>query len=121
MGLNVNYSLLIEGNNSTSYIPEYKNYYKPGFFMQSELVAYISEFNQEIRESREFLSNLYEVESVNESTAAVNIVNGIKFVADKVKKAIMKVMGIIIEGLKKAIDAMEKFASNARTKIDMKL
>ena len=41
MGLNVNYSLLIEGNNSTSYIPEYKNYYKPGFFMKSELVAYI--------------------------------------------------------------------------------
>lgn len=121
MGLNVNYSLLIEGNNSTSYIPEYKNYYKPGFFMQSELAACISEFNQELRESREFLSNLYEVESVNESTAAVNIVNGIKFVADKVKKAVMKVMGIIIEGLKKAIDAMEKFASNARTKIDMKL
>lgn len=121
MGLNVNYSLLIEGNNSTSYIPEYKNYYKPGFFMQSELAACISEFNQELRESREFLSNLYEVESVNESTAAVNIVNGIKFVADKVKKAVIKVMGIIIDGLKKAIDAMEKFSSYAQTKIDMKL
>ena len=121
MGLNVNYSLLIEGNNSTSYIPEYKNYYKPGFFMKSELVAYISEFNQEIRESREFLSNLYEVESVNESTAAVNIVNGIKFVADKVKKAIIKVMGVIIDGIKKAIDAMEKFSSYAKSKIDMKI
>ena len=121
MGLNVNYSLLIEGNNSTSYIPEYKNYYKPGFFMQSELAACISEFNQELRESREFLSNLYEVESVNESTAAVNIVNGIKFVADKVKKAIIKVMGVIIDGIKKAIDAMEKFSSYAKSKIDMKI
>ena len=89
--------------------------------MQSELAACISEFNQELRESREFLSNLYEVESVNESTAAVNIVNGIKFVADKVKKAVIKVMGIIIDGIKKAIDAMEKFSSYAQTKIDMKL
>lgn len=113
MGLNVNYNLLIEGNNSTS-IPEYKRYYTPGFFMESEFVTCIAEFNQEIRESRHFLSTLYEVESVNESTAAVNIVNGIRFVAEKAKKAFMNVMTMILDAFKKAIESVEKMISDRR-------
>lgn len=114
MGLNVNYNLLMEGNNSTSVIPEYKRYYTPGFSMESEFVACIAEFNQEIRESRYFLSTLYEVESVNESTAAVNIVNGIRFVAEKAKKAFMNVMNMIIDAFKKAIESVEKMISDHR-------
>lgn len=114
MGLNVNYNLLMEGDNSTSVIPEYKRYYTHGFFMESEFVACIAEFNQEIRESRHFLSTLYEVESVNESTAAVNIVNGIRFVAEKAKKAFMNVMNMIIGAFKKAIESIEKMISDRR-------
>ena len=120
MGLNVNYRLLIEGNNSTS-IPEYRSYYTPGFFTESEFATCISGFNQEIRESRQFLMDLCEVESVNEAAIPVNIVNGIKSIADRVKKAVIKVMTTIIEAIKKAIEAIEKFASTARNKVDMKL
>ena len=120
MGLNVNYRLLMEGNNSTS-IPEYRSYYTPGFFTESEFAICISGFNQEIRESRQFLMDLCEVESVNEAAIPVNIVNGIKSIADRVKKAVIKVMTTIIEAIKKAIEAIEKFASAARTKVDMKL
>ena len=121
MGLNVNYSLLIEGNNSTSSIPKYTRYYTPGFIAESEFEACISEFNQEIRESRRFLISICEAEYVNEASISVNIVNGIKFVTEKVKRAVIKVMGIIIEAIKKAIESIEKFASTARTKVDMKL
>lgn len=121
MGLNVNYGLLIEGNNSTSSIPKYTRYYTPGFIAESEFEACISEFNQEIRESRRFLTSICEVEYVNEASISVNIVNGIKFVTEKVKRAVIKVMGIIIEAIKKAIESVEKFASTARTKVDMKL
>lgn len=121
MGLNVNYGLLIEGNNSTSSIPKYTHYYTPGFIAESEFEACISEFNQEIRESKRFLTSIYEAEYVNEASAAVNFSNGVKFVAEKVKKAVIKVMTLIIEGIKKAIDSIEKFASAARTKVDMKL
>ena len=88
MGLNVNYSLLIEGNNSTSSIPKYTRYYTPGFIAESEFEACISEFNQEIRESRRFLISICEAEYVNEASISVNIVNGIKFVTEKVKKAV---------------------------------
>lgn len=121
MGLNVNYSLLIEGNNSTSSIPKYTRYYTPGFITESEFEACISEFNQEIRESKRFLTSICEAEYVNEASAAVDFSNGVKFIAEKVKKAIIKVMTLIIEGIKKAIDSIEKFASAAHTKIDMKL
>lgn len=121
MGLNVNYSLLIEGNNSTSSIPKYTRYYTPGFIAESEFEACISEFNQEIRESKRFLTSICEAEYVNEASAAVNFSNGVKFIAEKVKKAVIKVMTLIIEGIKKAIDSIEKFASAARTKVDMKL
>ena len=113
MGLNVNYSLLIEGNNSTSSIPKYTRYYTPGFIAESEFEACISEFNQEIRESKRFLTSIYEAEYVNEASAAVDFSNGVKFIAEKVKKAVIKVMTLIIEGIKKAIDSIEKFASVA--------
>lgn len=121
MGLNVNYSLLIEGNNSTSSIPKYTRYYTPGFIMESEFEACISEFNQEIRESRRFLTSLCEVEYVNEGVSAVNVVNGIKHVADKVKTAIIRVMTMIIDGIKKAMESIEKFIVAARNKLDAKL
>ena len=114
MGLNVNYNLLIEGNNSVSTIPEYRSYYKPAFLVESEIMTCIAEFNQEMRESSQFLTNLYEAEYVDESTAAVNIVNGIKFVAEKVKKAIIKVMGTIIEAIKKAIEAIRKMIAEKK-------
>ena len=121
MGLNMNYSLLIRGNNSTSSIPEYRRYYAPEFISESTFASYLSEFNQEIRESRQFLSTLYEVESINEATASVNIVNGIMNVANRVRTAVIKLAGIIIEGIRKAIEAIEKFAASVRTKVDAKL
>lgn len=121
MGLNVNYSLLIEGNNSTSSIPKYTRYYTPGFIMESEFEACISEFNQEIRESRRFLTSLCEAEYVNEGVSAVNVVNGIKHVAEKVKTAVIRVMTMIIDGIKKAMASIEKFMANARNKLDAKL
>lgn len=114
MGLNVNYNLLMEGNNSVSTIPEYRSYYKPAFLTETEIAACIAEFNQEMRESSQFLTNLYEAEYVDESTAAVNIVNGIKFVAEKVRKAIVKVAGIIIEALKKAMESVKKAIADRR-------
>lgn len=114
MGLNVNYNLLMEGNNSVSTIPEYRSYYKPAFLAESEIMTCIAEFNQEMRESSQFLTNLYEAEYVDESTAAVNIVNGIKFVAEKVRKAITKVMGIIIDAFKKAIEAIQKMIAEKK-------
>lgn len=121
MGLNVNYSLLLEGHNSTSVIPEYRNYYTPGFITESEFASCLSAFNQEIRESREFLSNLYEVESVNEATAAVNIVNGIRSIAARVKTAIVTIMTKILEAIKKVIESIENIYTNIRNKIDLKL
>ena len=75
MGLNVNYSLLIEGNNSTSSIPKYTRYYTPGFIAESEFEACISEFNQEIRESKRFLTSICEAEYVNEASSAVDFSN----------------------------------------------
>lgn len=120
MGLNVNYNLLIEGNNSPYHIPEYKQYYTPLVPTNEVMMQAVSDFNQEIRECEQFLSNLYETESLNEATAAVNIVNGIKSVIARVKKAITTLLGKILAAIKKIIDAVERKAASMKDSIESK-
>ena len=117
MGLNMNYNLLLEGNNSVSIIPEYRNYDGPDVFIRSELTSYISEFNQEMMESRLFLSNLCEMKCIDEGVVA-SIANGIRYVVEKVRDAIVAVFRAIIDALKKVIEAIKKLFSKNKSKAD---
>lgn len=120
MGLNMNYSLFTEGSHSSYNIPEYKKYYKPSVLVEDTIFQAIAEFNQEIRESRYLLSTLYEIESTNESTASVNIINGANAIIGKAKIAIVNLCKRIMEIIGKIIDTISSKATKVKDSIEIK-
>lgn len=120
MGLNANYRLLIEDNHSTYHIPEYKSYHHPEIFTEEYMMQALADFNQEIRESRNFLSTIYDIEAVNESTAAVNIVNHINTVIARVKMAMVEIMGRINAFIAKIVSSIESKMNSYKDEMEEK-
>lgn len=120
MGLNVNYGLFKEGANSSYHIPEYKRFYNPLKISEDAMFFSLVEFNQQIRECQYILSNLYDKESINESTAAVNITNTIRNIIKKVKDAVINILNISLKRIRIIIDNMGTKASNAKDFIEKK-
>lgn len=120
MGLNVNYGLFKEGANSSYHIPEYKRFYNPLKISEDTMFFSLVEFNQQIRECQYILSNLYDKESINESTAAVNITNTIRNIIKKVKDVVINILNISLKRIRIIIDNMGTKASNAKDFIEKK-
>ena len=96
MGLNLNYTLLKEGSNST-------------------------QFNQIMRESIIELNNLNNIEYVNESEFINNIANTVSNIIRKVVGAIKKVCGIIVSAFKELIKRInESFNKNKEDKVEQR-
>lgn len=120
MGLNVNYSLFKEGSHSSYAIPEYKKFYNPVLMSEDVILSTLLDFNQQIRESQYILSTLYEKESINESTAAVNISNTLRNILKRVKEIVMNVLRTILKKIRSIIDFISNKSSNAKDIIENK-
>ena len=103
MGLNMNYSLLIEDNDVSYKMPEYIHTKTSLFPQESFFLEMMHEFNNEVRESGRIISEVCTEEVIQESGIST-VVNAIKEMIRKVIKAIREVWRKIKEAILGLID-----------------
>lgn len=120
MGLNMNYSLLIEDNNAFHKLPDYRKTFTHPFSRECMLET-LYEFNQQILEAKTILEyagsdEAYLDEAFSFSGIWASIKKAVKVVIDAIWNLIKK----IAELFKKAINAIKQAAANAKDKIEAK-
>lgn len=106
MGLNMNYSLLMEGANSKFQIPEYRPLYNSDAYTESYMIQSLIEFKSILRDAQNTLNEISSDSYMLDEGAkeiASNIMHGILAALKKIKDAIIKIGKIIIDAILKAI------------------
>ena len=102
MGLNMNYALLLEGQNSKYSISSYTPIDNSDYLNEASLLQILFECNQEIRFTQSLLEEVYE-EPFNEAFSLNNIVDTAKAAFNRMIEFVVRIKNLVIEKLTKLL------------------
>lgn len=119
MGFNMNYSLLLEGQNSKYSISSYTPIDNSDFLNEASILQLLFECNQEIRFQRSILEEVYE-EPFNEAFSLTTISDTAKAAFNKMIEFVVKIKNLVLEKLNKLLSEIKLRIATHKDKIEEK-